>query len=67
MIVEGEGQLGEALTPTEHWLAQSREQVMPQTLERSLPHRSLTERERIAEGYLGVTTWQTVCLEFGLC
>ena len=35
-------------------------------LTKSLPHRSLAERDRIASGYLGATTWAAVVREFGL-
>jgi hypothetical protein len=63
MIVEGQGG-AEAVTPTDHWLTQANEQVVLPTLVSSLPHRSAEEREQIADGFLGVTTWQRVCAEF---
>jgi hypothetical protein len=65
MIVEGHGD-AEAVMPTDHWLTQANEQVLPSTLAASLPHRSVDERKQIADGFLGVTTWQRVCAEFGI-
>lgn len=65
MIVEGPGG-AEAVTPTDHWLAQGDRQVLPQTLTHSLPHRSVEEQKEIAGGFLGVTTWQKVCEEFDI-
>jgi hypothetical protein len=65
MIVEGQGG-AEAVMPTDHWLTQAHEQVLPSTVATSLPHRSAEEREQIVDGFLGVTTWQSVCAEFGI-
>ena len=62
MIVEGSGGAS-AITPTEHWLKQVNEQVLARTLIDSLPHRSPDDRDRIANGFLGVTTWQNVCAQ----
>lgn len=61
MIVEGEEPA--ELYPSKHWLSESDKVVMKETLTTSLPHRTETERDQIAEGYLGVTTWQRVCRE----
>jgi hypothetical protein len=33
-------------------------------LDASLPHRTVDERQRIGESFLGVTTWQAVCSAF---
>jgi hypothetical protein len=63
MIVEGEGG-ADAVNVTAHWNNQARDQVLDQTLQDSLPHRSPKERAQIAAGFLGVTTWQRVCAEF---
>lgn len=63
MIVEGQGG-AEAVSPTDHWLTQANGQVLQATLTDSLPHRSSEERDQIANGFLGVTTWQRVCAEF---
>jgi hypothetical protein len=65
MIVEGQGG-AKAVTPSDHWVSQADKQMLPQTLMDSLPHRSLEEREQIAEGFLGVTTWEKVCAELGI-
>lgn len=60
LIVEGNGG-AEAVTPSQHWLAQSSAQYEEKMLKGSLPHRSEAERTVIANGILGVTTWQAVC------
>jgi hypothetical protein len=65
MIVEGHGG-ADAITPTDHWLTQANNQVLERTLTESLPHRSSAERSQLANGFLGVTTWQKVCAELGL-
>lgn len=65
MIVEGPGG-ADAVTPSEYWQGEADAQVEPQMLKDSLPHRTPQERELIAEGFLGVTTWQRVCSEFRL-
>lgn len=63
LIVEGEG---EPSTCSPHWVAQSAAQYDDAMLRGSLPHRAPAERDRIAGGMLGVTTWQTVCSTFGI-
>lgn len=65
MIVEGQGG-ADATTPNDHWLTQANDQVLERTLADSLPHRGAVERDQIAKGFLGVTTWQKVCADFGL-
>lgn len=65
MIVEGQGG-ADATTPNNHWLTQANDQVLAETLADSLPHRDPVERNQIADGFLGVTTWQRVCAAFGL-
>ncbi len=65
MVTEGPG--GAAATaPNEHWLHQSELQVRDDTLTASLPHRSAAERQEIADGFLGITTWQRLCADLGL-
>ena len=56
-IVEGEA---ESEVP-EHWLDAARQTIEPDALKQSLPHRSQDARTQIADAFLGVTTWQTVC------
>jgi hypothetical protein len=63
LIVEGKG---EPSTCSSHWVAQSAAQYDDAMLRGSLPHRTSEERDRIAGGMLGVTTWQTVCSTFGI-
>jgi hypothetical protein len=65
MIVEGPGG-ADAVDPSAYWLSQAAILADPEIQEASLPHRTVTMRERIGRGFLGVTTWQAVCAEFGL-
>ena len=65
LIVEGEAG-GSALEPSPYWLNQSAAQYTDHMLRASLPHRSAADRTRIADGVLGVTTWQGVCRTFAL-
>lgn len=60
LIVEGDGG-ADAVEPSEHWMSEAAAQLDPEMLRASLPHRSSAERERIATGVLGVTTWQRLC------
>ena len=65
MITEGPGG-ADAIAPSDYWINQAELQVREDTLTESLPHRSEVERQMIADGFLGVTTWQRLCAEFGL-
>ena len=65
MVVEGEGGL-DAVTPSAYWNAEANAQVLEPTLHCSLPHRTQSERRAMADGFLGVTTWQRVCAAFSL-
>jgi hypothetical protein len=65
MVVEGRGG-AEAVAPDDHWLIEANAQVLEATMAKSLPHRGVSDRHQIAEGFLGVTTWQRLCAEFGL-
>ena len=60
LLVEGDGG-AEAVKPSQHWLSESEAQYSTQMLARSLPHRSEEVRQRLADGILGVATWQSVC------
>lgn len=60
LIVEGDGG-AEAVSPSLHWLEESEAQYEQSMLDDSLPHRTPSERRRIANGVLGVTTWQALC------
>lgn len=48
------------------WETVAADTVAQDMLANSLPHRSPDERAAIAAGFLGATTWQDVCIEFGL-
>jgi hypothetical protein len=60
LIVEGDGG-AEARSPSPFWSSQCAAQYEQSMLNDSLPHRSSAERKRIADGVLGVTTWQALC------
>lgn len=60
LIVEGDG--GEnAYSPSPYWVAECAAQYEQSMLDDSLLHRTSNERLRIADGVLGVSTWQAVC------
>jgi len=65
LLVEGDGG-PEAILPSPHWQAESRAQLSPHTLQLSLPHRSPDERASLAQGVLGVATWQALCARLEL-
>jgi hypothetical protein len=48
------------------WQEFACETVSADALAGSLPHRSDDERDAIANAFLGVTTWQRICEEFGI-
>jgi hypothetical protein len=62
LIVEGDGG-GEALDPSSYWEAESQAQYTLHMLQESLPHRTQHQRDAIANGILGVTTWQAICAQ----
>jgi len=53
-------------TVPEVWAKAAADTISPAVLDGSLPHRTVTERELIARGFLGVTTWQAICREFAI-
>ena len=59
-----EGAAGGAVSP--EWQQHAETTISRGALEESLPHRSADERSAIAASFLGVTTWQIVCREFGI-
>lgn len=65
VIVEGSGG-ADALAPSRYWIDQANDQVSDDLLENSLPHRDTATRKVLSDGFLGVTTWQRVCQEFGI-
>lgn len=64
LLVEGESQA--PMSVPGHWSLASDEQLKPGLLFPSLPHRTKEERQAIADGVLGVATWQRVCNEFSI-
>jgi len=50
---------GPALPP--EWVGYASETISESVLRSSLPHRTIEERSMLKAGFLGVTTWQTVC------
>jgi hypothetical protein len=64
-MVEGDGGETGVEVPAK-WVEAARATVSPDALESSLPHRSPAERGAIADGFLGVTTWQAACRALGV-
>lgn len=64
-IVEGDKKGMEATVP-KVWSDGVENDLTPQVLQSSFPHRSPQEREEISNCLLGVTTWQQVIATFGL-
>lgn len=60
LLVEGL-ERGDSSVPSEYWRRQSEGQYSEGTLAASLPHRTPDQRARLAQGILGVATWQAVC------
>jgi hypothetical protein len=48
------------------WKSAAATTISADVLTGSLPHRPEHERNQIARGFLGVTTWQVVCRNFGI-
>ena len=57
-IVEGDS---DEMAVPPNWVAAAKGSISEEALNRSLPHRSPSERAALAECFLGVTTWQAVC------
>lgn len=49
-----------------HWVSACKDTLSEEVVRQSLPHRTDTQKSAISEGFLGATTWQTVCKEFDL-
>lgn len=62
-IVEGGG---EATEPPLIWQKFANDTVKKDNIVASLPHRGEKECREIASCFIGVTTWQRVCREFGI-
>lgn len=64
-IVEGsDSQTG--IRVPDIWVKAARNTISEYALTMSLPHRSREQRQLIADGFLGVTTWQQVCSTFNI-
>jgi hypothetical protein len=48
------------------WREAARATIDAKALVPSLPHRSEAERKAIADAFIGVTTWQTICRTFSI-
>lgn len=64
-IVEGVKAGNEVVVP-QVWLEAARDTVSLNVLATSLPHRSSAQHKQIADGFLGVATWQRVCAQFNI-
>jgi hypothetical protein len=62
-IVEGEDESGSV--PGD-WKAACKETNSQSAIDGSLPHRSATDKKSISGAFLGATTWQRVCCDFGV-
>jgi hypothetical protein len=65
LVVEGDGDAN-ALAPAVRWIRECAAQYEQSMLDDSLPHRTSAQRRQIADGVLGVTTWQSVCAAVGV-
>jgi hypothetical protein len=62
-VVEGDG--GGEEVP-QQWVEYARETTAAASVASSLPHRGPEEQRQIASCFIGVTTWQKICREFGI-
>ncbi len=62
-IVEADGSNG--AVPL-FWQDQARRTISKEAVMSSLPHRGPEEQEGISRSFIGLTTWQRVCKEFGV-
>lgn len=65
MIVEGDAS-GDGMTASDEWVTKCETIRSDAVMNSSLPHLSTAERRLLADGFLGVTTWQRVCRTFQL-
>jgi hypothetical protein len=63
LIVEGDG-LNDQVPV--HWMNEAQTTMSQESLTSSLPHRGPEEQEAIRHCFMGVTTWQRICKEFGI-
>jgi hypothetical protein len=64
-IIEGEDGADGVDVPLS-WRKQCDDTIRDDVLVESLPHRPPADLQEIADGYLGVTTWQRVCRALGI-
>ncbi|MFZ0879426.1 MAG: hypothetical protein WA002_08020, partial [Candidatus Acidiferrales bacterium] len=64
-IVESDRDSTDGSVP-EVWRKAGKECIEPEALRTNFPHRSAEEVDAISRCYLGVTTWQKVCENFGI-
>ena len=64
LLVEGEPP--DSMLAPQRWSQAVAADLDRKVLVPSLPHRTGEERQAIADGVLGVATWQRVCLEFAI-
>ena len=62
-IVEG---LGLSCDAPEKWIRETKITMSKEALAFSLPHRGPEEQEEMRKSFLGLTTWQRVCRDFGI-
>ena len=62
-IIEADNK--EGIIPNE-WIEYSESTINEEALRKSLPHRSKKQIKDISNCFLGVTTWNAVCNEFGI-
>ena len=63
LIVEGDGLNYEVPA---YWMDEAKATMSQGAVESSLPHRGPEEQRMIHQCFIGVTTWQRVCKEFGI-
>lgn len=59
-----EGSAPDSLQPSEYWRREADSQVESELIAKSLPHRSQSERDLLAQNVLGAATWQRICADW---
>jgi hypothetical protein len=62
-IVEGEGTTDDV---SDFWKKEATNTINQDAIASSLPHRGPEEQTAIANCFIGITTWQRICKEFGI-
>jgi hypothetical protein len=63
LIVEGDA-LNDGVPA--HWMDEAEITMSQEAIASGLPHRGPEEQEGIRRSFIGVTTWQNICKEFGI-